>query len=80
MQMLLLVKKLLCVDQLRPSSDNHPPYQVLELHALLLRLTAHDRVWSFALRLPCSYFDARKGKMRMKSSGFLRQGCSSGRA
>ena len=69
MQMLLVVKKLLCVDQLRPSSDDHPPYQVLELLALLMRLTSHDRVWSFVLRLPCSYFGTRKAKMKMKAAG-----------
>jgi len=70
MQQLLLAKKLLCVDQLRPSVDDHPPYQSLELRALLMRLAAHDCLWSFALRLPWSYLTASKGKMKQRAASF----------
>ena len=64
MAMLLLMKKLLCVDQLRPpiNDDEQPPHQVFELHALFCRLLVEPRVWSFALRLPCSSFDGSKAK------------------
>jgi len=70
---LLLAKKLLCVDQLRPSveEEENPPYQLLELRALLLRLSATDSMWSFALRLlPVSFFAKSQRKMQRQSAAF----------
>ena len=75
----LMAKKLLCVDQLRPpveeegnspSSSSSSSYQLLELRALLLRLFATDVMWSFALRLPVSFFEKSKSKMQRQSAGF----------
>ncbi len=68
MQLLLLSKKLRCVDQLRPSDQSVEggppvPWQVFELRALLLRLVAHDQVWSYMLRWPFSYFEAGRWKL-----------------
>jgi hypothetical protein len=72
MQMLLLSKKLRCVDQLRPNVDEASvtPYQCFELRALLMRLCAHDHVWSFTLRMPCSYFDTAPSKMKDRAANF----------
>ena len=64
MSKLLLIKKLQCMDQLRPSTKHHPPYHVLELRALLSRLIVHKRVWSFALRLSCGPFASSMGTIR----------------
>jgi len=72
MQMLVLSKKLRCVDQLRPDVDdtNVTPYQCFELRALLVRLCAHDHVWSFTLRFPCSYFDTAPRRMKDRAANF----------
>jgi hypothetical protein len=72
MQMLLLSKKLRCVDQLRPNVEEAdvPSSQVFELRALLMRLCAHELVWSFTLRLPCSYFDTAPSKMEDRAAQF----------
>jgi hypothetical protein len=72
MQMLLLSKKLRCVDQLRPNVDEASvtPYQCFELRALLMRLCAHDDVWSFTLRFPCSYFETAPSKMKDRAANF----------
>jgi hypothetical protein len=71
MQMLLLTKKLLCVDQLRPEVDNGSPYQCFELRALLMRLSAHPRVWSYTLRFPCSVFDSVRDRMTTRAAKFF---------
>jgi hypothetical protein len=68
MQVLLLSKKLCCIDQLRPSdeeAEGRPPipWQVLELRALLVRLAAHEQVWSYTLRWPFSYFETGRWKL-----------------
>ena len=68
MQLLLLAKKVLCVDQLSPSKDAHLQYPSLELLALLMRLTAHDRLWSLTLRLPWRYFEDAPIKMTREAA------------
>jgi hypothetical protein len=72
LQMLLLTKKLRCVDQLRPDVDdtNVTPYECFELRALLVRLCAHDHVWSFTFRFPCSYFDTAPSRMKDRAANF----------
>jgi hypothetical protein len=62
MRVLLLSKKLRCIDQLRPTDDEvegQPPilWQVLELGALLAQVPAHDVMWSYLLRWPCHFFE-----------------------
>ena len=68
MQLLLLAKKVLCVDQLSPSKDDHLQYPSLELLALLMRLTAHHRLWSLTLRLPWRYFEDAPIKMTREAA------------
>jgi hypothetical protein len=68
MQVLLVSKKLFCIDQLRPSDEEMEgeppiPWQVLELRALLVRLVAHEQVWSYTLRWPFSYFETGRWKL-----------------
>jgi hypothetical protein len=48
--------------------DDHPASTVLELHALLNRLLVHPRVWSLAVRAPCSFFDRSRFKMQHRSA------------
>jgi hypothetical protein len=62
MQLLLLSKRLRCIDQLRPAAEElegQPPilWQVLELRALLLQVAAHDKMWAFTVRWPFSYLE-----------------------
>ena len=63
MQMLLLSKRLRCIDQLRPADveeEGQPAisWQVLELGALLAQVTAHRVMWSYVLRWPCRFFES----------------------
>ncbi len=68
MQVLLLSKKLRCIDQLRPAYEEVEggtaiPWQVLELRALLVQVAAHDQMWAYMLRWPFSYFETGRGKL-----------------
>ena len=68
MQMLLLSKKLRCIDQLRPADvevEGQPAisWQVLELGALLAQVTAHDVAWSYMLRWPCRFFEGGRQQL-----------------
>ncbi len=68
MQVLLLSKKLRCIDQLRPSCEEVEggpaiPWQVMELRALLVQVAAHDQMWAYMLRWPFSYFETGRGKL-----------------
>jgi len=71
MQMLLLTEKLLCVDQLRPEVNDGSPYQCWELRALIMRLSAHPRLWSYTLRFPCSVFDSVRDRMITRAAKFF---------
>ena len=67
-QLLLLSKKLRCIDQLRPADvevDGQPAisWQVLELGALLAQVTAHDVTWSYMLRWPCRFFEGGRQQL-----------------
>ena len=88
-EMLLLVKKLRCIDQLLGAAElehgkknakrqtkgkeSEPlPYRVTELRATLLCTIVHPRVWSFAVRSPCSYFsNVHANMVLLSASSFL---------
>ena len=70
MEQLLLCKRLMCVDQLRPKPSQDSGYEELQVRALLPRLLSHKRVWSFAVHLPSSYLASTRDQMRRKSAKY----------
>lgn len=73
MQVLLFSKMLRCIEQLRPKDveeEGQPAisWQVLELAALLARVTEHGVMWSYMLRWPCCFFESGRYKLTNRAA------------
>ncbi|MDR3739065.1 MAG: hypothetical protein P4L40_08590, partial [Terracidiphilus sp.] len=71
LEMVILVKKLDCIDQLLSAAPpaHDASYHVFELEATSLRLLTHARVWSFAVQLTCASIDRARSQMIKRSAG-----------
>ncbi len=70
LDLLMLTKKLLCVDQLQPDTPKGSHFRLFEAHALMSRLLAHARVWPHVVRVPISYFDSAPQYMARRSARY----------
>lgn len=70
LDLLLLTKKLLCMDQLRPDTPKGSHFSLFEVHSLTSRLLAHARVWSHVVRVPLSYFDSAPAHLARRSARY----------
>jgi hypothetical protein len=73
LQVLLLSKKLRCIDALRPNvveNSRGPaiPWQLMELRALLVQVAEHDHMWYYMLRWPFSYFESGRRKLTERAA------------
>jgi hypothetical protein len=72
-QVLLMSKKLYCIDQLRPCDEEvegRPAisWQVLELGALFMQVAAHDTMWFYMLRWPFRFLEKGAGELTNRAA------------